>query len=699
MKRYAVMISCEEYKYYENISFCHNDLVLIQETLINFCDYNANNIVTGMIYIGSDENNPDYWYNEILNITNKMDADDTFLLYFAGHGTVIGDDAFLLLSDSIMSRENETALSLSKINKILKDSNRINYRIIDACHSGKDVRSVLSSGFISKVMEQQSWATLASCGPTECSYPDSKLEQGIFTYNVSKIIEMWERNKDIIIEELKAKVAREMEKWCDTNGHSQRPTLNGSLIGNNSIATRNNKITEYEIPINESEDNKKENINLKNEVEIINNSLIPWSSSDGIQIPKIANVEDVLKFNIQLKSRDLDVIFCLFNSGNFEVASETIWERAIFILRERVLSLGLEFVSEMVGVDNLAYIKELPTFEVINLAAELGFINRTGNMRLSHSYEIVQHYRNPKVSEEMPKNESETVIRACVQYIIGYDSSEISMEYGDFRTRLKQEIFSLDNSMISMLINSPYFYKKTTIRTLINLISSTDGAELETVIANFNSIIVGVWDSLSSDDRYYIGISYSKYKNQGDIIRIRAFKQALMNVHGFDYVPENLRSLSFIEQAKKLKKVHYEFNNFYKENDAINNLEKLGNKIPRPAIKEVVSSVLMVAMGNSYGRTIGIMDYVNNVLHKLSLEDWKYYLDECLTFDEEILSKIRSGDRRTDRWCDLVIENSLNQIEYKDTKIKDLIKYSYEKDSNNVKGIAMFFLSRLNQTK
>lgn len=40
--------------------------------------------------------------------------------------------------------------------------------------------------------------------------------------------------------------------------------------------------------------------------------------------------------------------------------------------------MGVEFVGEMVGLDNEAYVRELPAFEVINLATELGFIDATG---------------------------------------------------------------------------------------------------------------------------------------------------------------------------------------------------------------------------------------------------------------------------------------------------------------------------------
>lgn len=66
-------------------------------------------------------------------------------------------------------------------------------------------------------------------------------------------------------------------------------------------------------------------------------------------------------------------------------------------------------------------------------------------------------------------------------------------------------------------------------------------------------IIKTIWNDLASDDKYFLGLTFSKYKNNGNEKLILSFTRALMSVGGFDYVPENLRSLSFIETAKELK--------------------------------------------------------------------------------------------------------------------------------------------------
>ena len=684
--RYLVGLSCEEYPQYGNISFCHSDLLLLSETLVEYCDYSRekNDICT--VYLDADESVPDYWYNKLTKVSEIATNEDTVLFYFAGHGMVGDEDAYFLLPNTKIGKENSTALSLKMINSILKKAKCNTFSIIDACHSGVDARGTFLLGFDVEVMDK-SWATLASCSKNENSYPDIKREQGTFTYFVAEAIKEWEKNKEITIEGIKIEVSKKMEIWCKKNGIQQHPTLNGSVVGIQDFAKRNDKILPYEVQI--VQDNEEEN-KMTSEITIVKDKAVPvlWSASGGIQLPKTAEVDTVLSYSAQLREKEIKSIFRNYSEEDFEMASEAIWERAILVLKERVLSLGLEFVGEMVGLDDMAYVRELPPFEVINLAAELGFINSTGKMRLSQANEIVQHYRQRDVEEEMPKNESDSVIRACVQYILGYESSELSIEFSDFRNSLKLQLFEKQTDRMMMLIGSPYFYKRTTVRTLINLIASTEGAEYEMVSSNFATIIEAVWDGLTSDDKYFIGTTYSKYVNRGEKKYIYTFKNALEKVHGYDYVPENLRSISFIQAAKNIKRVHYEFNNFYNEPDAVTRLERLGNQIPKPALKESVSACIMVYVGNAYGSSDLAKQPTCEVLNKLDTEAWKYYINECLPYDEDVLLKISAGDRRTDKWCELVNYYKLREIEITEKKLQDMMSASGKFDKNNTRVLA-----------
>lgn len=63
--RYLIGLSCEDYLQYENIDFCHGDLLLLSDTLIDYCDYCRENSEIQMVYLNSDESCPEYWYKKL----------------------------------------------------------------------------------------------------------------------------------------------------------------------------------------------------------------------------------------------------------------------------------------------------------------------------------------------------------------------------------------------------------------------------------------------------------------------------------------------------------------------------------------------------------------------------------------------------------------------------------------------------------
>lgn len=699
MKRYAVFISCEEYKEFDDIAFCHSDSVLMENTLVEYCDYDRKDVQLLLIYLNAPEYDVPYLYQIISDIIDRMEKEDTFLFYFAGHGMLHKEDEYLILPNTIQNNIEGTALSLKKLNNILRRAKGHTFRILDACHSGKDVRGVRENTFIREIIKS-SWATLASCSENECSYSDDKLEQGIFTYHIAEEIKKWELGKGITFEALKILLCKDLQQWekDKNNGHIQTPTLNGSIIGNVDFATRNEKEYEYVICDRKiSIGQKGEVLEMNTELSIVNNqSIALWEPNAGIVIPKSADVIEILRNNVQLKEMELKGIYNNYQNESYEFAAEPLWNRTISLLRKRVLALGEEFVSEMVGIDKLEYVRKLPDFEVINLAMELGFINSTGKMRLMHAYETITHYfEDREVKDEMTKSEAESIIRACIQYVLGIDESEVVFEYNDFRTSLKLEKLDGNTTKLEMLKNSPYFYKRTTIRTFVNLISTTEGAEFENVISNFDTVLSVVWNELSSDDKYFVGTTYNKYVSKGKKEYIIPIQNALKKVGGFDYVPESLRSLSFVSAAKKVKGVHYEINNFYNEPSAVKELGRMGSKIPRPAIKEVISATFMVLMGNAYGRSFDAVEPAKNILKKLTESDWIYYIEQCLPYDEEVLSKMYAGDARTGYWCEILDEFEIGKYDFSNTKIKEFIKYSVKGDRRNVKAIAGAYLKKI----
>ena len=67
-------------------------------------------------------------------------------------------------------------------------------------------------------------------------------------------------------------------------------------------------------------------------------------------------------------------------------------------------------------------------------------------------------------------------------------------------------------------------------------------------------------------------------------------------------------------------------NNFYNEPSVVKELGRMGSKIPRPAIKEVISATFMILMGNVYGRSFDAVEPAKDILRKLTESDWVYYI-------------------------------------------------------------------------
>ena len=65
--------------------------------------------------------------------------------------------------------------------------------------------------------------------------------------------------------------------------------------------------------------------------------------------------------------------------GDFVTAANTTWIRSMGLLRKRILSLGEDFVADMVEANDMDYVRNLPAYRLIDLAHELGFINKDIN--------------------------------------------------------------------------------------------------------------------------------------------------------------------------------------------------------------------------------------------------------------------------------------------------------------------------------
>lgn len=428
------------------------------------------------------------------------------------------------------------------------------------------------------------------------------------------------------------------------------------------------------------------------------NQVALYQESAGVvAVPETNDVAVLMSYNRSLSSNDASKIVKAFDNELYDMAAEYIWSRTINTLKKNIMKFGEEFVAEMLDRPDIASVEDISEYEVITLSSDLGFINQTAKIEFMQFSEIIQHYMSNEDPEEaFPLTKVSDIVRSCVKHVLGFEKVEYEISFVSFRNRLRTEYIIEGHEIYTQLKLAPYFYKRTVFKTMMNLAKTTkDSAEREIILNNMITIFVEIWASLSSEEKWVIGRSYAQCLSDGDNKLLIALKSVLLKVKGFDYVPENLRSNTYIIAAKELLSAHQGMNNFYNEPSKAKYLAQMGNSIPAPAFGNCMTAVLACKLGNSYGISWDAQTYLDEILQTVSKDRWSYYLSSVLPYDRVILYKL-CIDTIVDRWIELVEKNGLDKVDIEgDKELKDLISFSNPKQKIQLKRVVNRVLEHL----
>jgi hypothetical protein len=388
-----------------------------------------------------------------------------------------------------------------------------------------------------------------------------------------------------------------------------------------------------------------------------------WGGPDGMIIPaNITSTNDIIAYASNLTDRQKNQIISAFQIEAYDMASEYAWKKAMTKLKETIATLGMKFIGEMTGrpdIDEYSTIDTaLTDYTTIELAEQLGVISATGALKLKQSNELITHFFSKDATEELDNLSAVQIIKSSVQYILGEADISIAIEFSNFRQRLLNETLQLRDPQVDQLINSPLFYLRTVISILLASSRNDIGAKLENSLANLNLLIEPIWKQLGESDKWNIGTAYRDVTAAGNTISSSGIKNALLKVGGFDFVPENLRSVTFKKAAAIVLETHFQFNNFYNEPSVVRKLASLGSTIPAPALIDCIQAYLAVYLGNHYGISKAAAPIAEEKLTEISEERWYYYFEKVVNNDNVILSKLTTASGAT-RFRNLLIKMGL----------------------------------------
>lgn len=429
------------------------------------------------------------------------------------------------------------------------------------------------------------------------------------------------------------------------------------------------------------------------------NDIKLWDSNAEAPVPASDDVSVVVSGAQQLRKNDQAQIVSAYQSGNYQMLSTYVWSKTITIIKSQLTKMGAAFVGEMLDrpdiSDHTNLQQAITDFEAIQLAEDLGLLNGKSAFRLKHAMDLLSYFNNPDELDDEDSNDFNRVdalqvLQSCISGVLGHERIELRINFKTFRNELEEQTLSEDHEDVQKLLHSPIFFKRTTIKILLSIIKSKHGAHLENALNNSNLIIPRIWDDLKQPERWQVGRCYAELFTEGKSTAVSGLKQVLLKVKGFDYVPEDLRSTSFIKAANELIKAHEGANNYYYEATPTRILKEMGSTVPMPAFPTCMSAILSVRLGNYWGYAWDAQQYADAILSNVQPIRWQYYFDECLPNDNRILHKLTQQKPKA-RWVELIkgVDNILAMVEnVRNLDVKALLKATSAGNMAAIEGYA-----------
>ena len=124
---------------------------------------------------------------------------------------------------------------------------------------------------------------------------------------------------------------------------------------------------------------------------------------------------------------------------------------------------------------------------------------------------------------------------------------------------------------------------------------------------------------------------------------------------------------------KNFIKIQGELNNFYNEPGVIKKLEDLGSQIPTLALKETITSVLYVKLGNSYGTSWSAETIADRILDKLTDAEWITYLESYMLEETNLVGAINDCTKMRNQWKSVIKKYKLKELTINNPQIKRLV--------------------------
>jgi hypothetical protein len=263
MRRWALFVGVN---YYEDpqiptLRFCANDATELCDFLTAKPEFGYERDRVRLI-IGDNATAPATrlrMLNSLVELAEATNYEDMLLVYFAGHGTAINGEGYLVPSDAKLGLLlPDTAISLKRIKEVVQGAAaRTKVIIVDACHGGIKIGGRTledeSRDFMNSILEEaEGIGILASSTQDERSFEVADKRHGVFTYYLLEGLrgdaDTTPKDRIVTLTEMANYVTQRVRDWSGSQGVSMRPNLEFQGTGDIVLLTMRGASTPAFLP-------------------------------------------------------------------------------------------------------------------------------------------------------------------------------------------------------------------------------------------------------------------------------------------------------------------------------------------------------------------------------------------------------------------------------------------------------------------
>ena len=334
---------------------------------------------------------------------------------------------------------------------------------------------------------------------------------------------------------------------------------------------------------------------------------------------------------LELRDENLARMCVAVASGLFDGGINYAWNAAIIELRNKVRIFSFPAIKQITGKkfdeEKLLSLKDKG---LLDLCLKLNLISEQGDFMLNQCRDIRNNFSTAHPTRgRLDKNQFIHFVNTINKYALSSEKNVSAINMRELINAINANSFSAErrNSWCEK-INNTYNKQKEIIFAMLYGIYC-DLSRGEEIRENSVAICQHLRAKFTPSVRSLMINKHQNYQTKGETDKHTLSREFFERLELVDLLSESEQHSIFSNACKRLLDAHNGADNFYNEQPFAEELAKIaeGQDIPAATQAEFVETVLMCAVGNSYGCSRAAYPYYEKMIKEFSNEEVQIMLE------------------------------------------------------------------------